>query len=91
MNEDQEKILAAQQAELQLKKMLSVVLEENAYSRLMNVRLSNQELYLKVANAVVHYYQKVRRRITEKELITIINMNLAVSKQPETKIHIRRK
>ncbi len=88
---DEDKVLAAQQAELQLKKTLSVILEESAYARLMNVRLSNQELYLKVANALIHYYQKVRRRITEKELLTIINMNLAVSKQPETKIHIRRK
>ncbi|MEM3369406.1 MAG: DNA-binding protein [Candidatus Micrarchaeia archaeon] len=88
---DEDKVLAAQQAELQLKKTLSVILEENAYARLMNVRLSNQELYLKVANALIHYYQKIRRRITEKELLTIINMNLAVSKQPETKIHIRRK
>lgn len=84
-------IATAQQAELQLKKALSVVLDENAYTRLMNVRLSNAELYLKVANAVMHYYQKLKRRISEKELITIINMNLAVSKQPETKIYIRRK
>ncbi|MCS7109685.1 MAG: hypothetical protein NZ903_02735 [Candidatus Micrarchaeota archaeon] len=88
---EEDKTLAIQQAELQLKRMMSVVLEESAYNRLMNVRLSNPELYLKVANAVLHYYQKIKRRITEKELLTIINMNLAVSKQPETKIHIRRK
>ncbi|MCX8202592.1 MAG: hypothetical protein N3G74_02200 [Candidatus Micrarchaeota archaeon] len=88
---EEDKALAAQQAELQLKKALSVVLEEKAYERLMNVRLSNPELYLKVANAVIHYYQKIKRRVSERELITIINMNLAVSKQPETKIQIRRK
>ncbi|MEM3369443.1 MAG: DNA-binding protein [Candidatus Micrarchaeia archaeon] len=88
---EEDKILAAQQAELQLKKTLSVILEDDAYTRLMNVRLSNPELYLKVANALIHYYQKIRRRVTEKELLTILNMNLAVSKQPETKIHIRRK
>lgn len=90
MNEN-DKLLASQEAELQLKKALSVVLEEDAYSRLMNVRLSNPELYLRAANAVIQFYQKVKRRITEKELITILNMNLVVSKQPETKIHIRRK
>lgn len=88
---EENQVRDAQQAELQLKKMLTVVLEESAYQRLMNVRLSNPELYLKVANAVMHLYQKMRRRVTEKELITIINMNLAVSKQPETKIHIKRK
>jgi DNA-binding TFAR19-related protein (PDSD5 family) len=84
-------IQQAQEAELKLKKLMSVVLEPNAYDRLMNVRLSNQELYLNIANACIHLYQKKKKRITENELITLINMNLAVHRQPETKIHIRRK
>jgi DNA-binding TFAR19-related protein (PDSD5 family) len=84
-------IQKAQEAELKLKKLMSVVLEPNAYDRLMNVRLSNQELYLNIANACIHLYQKKKKRITENELITLINMNLAVHRQPETKIHIRRK
>jgi len=81
----------AQEAELQLKKILTVILDPPAYERLMNVRISNRELYFKVANGLIHLYKKTQRRMTEKELLTVINMNLAASKQPETKIHIRRK
>jgi len=89
--ESYEQIRQAQEAELKLKKLMSIVLESNAYERLMNIRLSNQELYLNVANACIHLYQKKRAKITENELLTLINMNLAVHRQPETKIHIRRK
>ena len=81
----------AQEAELQLKKILTVIMEPSAYDRLMNVRLSNKELYFKVANSLIQFYRKTQRRLTEKELITVINMNLAASRQPESKIHIRRK
>ena len=81
----------AQEAELQLKKILSVILDQQAYQRLMNVRISNKELYFKVSNSMINLYKKTQRRMTERELITVINMNLAASKQPETKIHIRRK
>ncbi len=86
-----QEIQKAQEAEIQLKKILAVVLDQTAYDRIMNVRISNKELYFTVANALIHYYKKTQKRITEKELITIINMNLAATKQPETKIHIRRK
>jgi len=90
-DQDNSQIQQAQEAELKLKRIMSIVLEPDAYDRLMNVRLSNQELYLNVANACIHLYQKKKKKITEKELLTIINMNLAVHRQPETKIHIRRK
>ena len=95
MNPDEaahmQELQKAQEAELQLKKILAIVLDQPAYERLMNVRISNKELYFKVSNSMIHLYKKTQRRMTEKELITVINMNLAASKQPETKIHIRRK
>lgn len=89
--DEEENLLEAQRAELELKRALSIILDENAYSRLMNVRYSNPQLYLRVANGLLAYYQKIRRRITEEELIRILNININISKQPETKIHIRRK
>ena len=54
----------------------------------MNVRLANPELYANTANAVVYYYQRVKRKLTEQELMTLLS---AQTTKKEGSIDIRRK
>jgi len=78
----------AQEAERKLKSLLRQVLEQDAYERMSNVRIANPELYANTTNAVVYYYQKVKRKITDKELTTLLS---AQTGRREGSIDIRRK
>lgn len=81
----------AQKAEIvdaQIKSVLARILDQPAYDRLMNVRMSNQELYAKVVNALVYMYKKTGRRITERELLTLLNASV---ERKAGSIEIRRK
>jgi len=78
----------AQEAEKKLKALLLQVLESDAYERMTNVRIANPELYANTANAVVYYYQRVKRKITDKELVTLLS---AQTTKREGSIHIERK
>jgi DNA-binding TFAR19-related protein (PDSD5 family) len=78
----------AQEAERKLKALLLQVLESDAYERMTNVRIANPELYANTANAVVYYYQRVKRKITDKELVTLLS---AQTTKREGSIHIERK
>ena len=72
----------------QIKGLLSRILEQPAYDRLMNVRMSNQELYAKAVNALVQMYKRTGRKITEKELIMILSASV---ERRTGSIEIRRK
>ena len=55
---------------------------------MVNVRIANPDLYTNTTNAVVYYYQKVKRKITDKELTTLLS---AQTERREGRIDIRRK
>ncbi|VVB73601.1 Double-stranded DNA-binding domain protein [uncultured archaeon] len=78
----------AQQADAQIKIVLARILEQPAYDRLMNVRISNQEVYAKAVNGLVYMYKKTGRKITERELLTLLSAS--VERKTGT-IEIRRK
>jgi len=78
----------AKQIEAQVRGLLSKILEQPAYDRLMNVRMSNQEIYAKAVNGLVHIYKRTGRRITERELLTLLSAS--VEKRTGS-IEIRRK
>jgi len=78
----------AQEAEKKLRALLLQVLESDAYERMTNVRIANPELYANTANAVVYYYKKLKRKITDKELVTLLS---AQTSKREGSIHIERK
>jgi DNA-binding TFAR19-related protein (PDSD5 family) len=78
----------AQEAEKKLRSVLSQILETAAYERMANVRIANSELYANTANAVVYYYQKLKRKITENELLTLLAAQTA---KKEGSIEIKRK
>ncbi len=82
------KRMEARKAQEQLKTTLRSALEENAYNRLMNVSLVNEEIYLTAAQNIIMAFKRVRRKITEKELLSVLN---AINEQKETKITFHKK
>ncbi|MBD3397862.1 hypothetical protein GF412_01790 [Candidatus Micrarchaeota archaeon] len=73
----------AQKKEEQVKAMLRMALSENAYERLMNVKLANAQLYGAAANQVFGLYQKAGRKLTEKELIAILKAIKGSQREPK--------
>jgi len=80
----------AQQAEAQLRAVLRVVLAPQAYERLMNVRISNPELYANVARLLVTLYsnKQLSGKVGEKELLSFL---AKLTERREGGIHISRK
>ena len=78
----------AQETEKKIRAVLMQVLESPAYERIMNVKLANPDLYANTANAVVYYYQRVKRKLTEQELMTLL---AAQTTKKEGEIQIKRK
>ncbi|MFI5412433.1 MAG: DNA-binding protein [Candidatus Micrarchaeales archaeon] len=66
--------LKAAQIEEQKKEILRQFLEPKAYERLMNIRLSNHELYNQLVSMVVSLVQsnRVSGKITETQLKSIL-------------------
>lgn len=68
INEEQNKL----REELRLKKILSQALSAEAYSRLMNVKIANPELFQKASALIIQYYSRYGRKIEEKELVELL-------------------
>ncbi len=84
------KLEEAQQAnetkkiEGQLKSALRIALSDKAYARMMNVRIASPQLYAAAARQVLGAYGKVRRQISEEELLSLLSA--VRGKGRETKI-----
>ena len=81
-------LLEKKKKEEEIKKFLARILDGEAYERLMNVKISNYELYNNVANNLIYFYQKIGRKITEKELLSLLE---ALTKRNEGEIKFYRK
>jgi len=81
-------LLEKKKKEEEIKKFLARILDGEAYERLMNVKISNYELYNNVANNLIYFYQKIGRKITEKELLSLLE---ALTKKDEGEIKFYRK
>jgi DNA-binding TFAR19-related protein (PDSD5 family) len=66
--------LKAAQLEEQKKDIMRQFLDDRAYERLMNIRMSNNDLYNQLVNLVVSLAQsnRVTGKISEKQLISIL-------------------
>jgi DNA-binding TFAR19-related protein (PDSD5 family) len=80
------KRLEARKAQEQLKSTLRVALDEEAYERLMNVALANNDVYLATARQVLMAFKRVGRKINEEELLMVLK---AIKEQTETKTSIK--
>lgn len=72
IREQQKKALEAQRAQQQLKTMLRMVLEEDAYERMVNVGLVNKELFTMAAQKIFGIFQRLKRRLTDKEVLMVL-------------------
>lgn len=79
------KKLEAKKAQEQLKATLRVALDEEAYSRIMNVAVVNEDVYLTAAKNVLMYFKQAGRKMTETELLSLLR---AIKDQNEKKTTI---
>ncbi len=77
-------------AERQRKDAMLRLLEPAAYERLMNVRISNTELYQQLVNLIISLAQqnRINGKLTEKQLLQILERATVT---PETKIEYKHK
>ena len=87
---EQRQMAEAKKAEEQLKATLRVVLEEDAYNRMTNVKLANSELYFGAAQHVVSLYKRFGRKIKDSEILLVLR-RMKEGKEKETKISFERK
>ncbi len=87
---EQQHLMEARKAEEQLKATLRVVLEEDAYNRITNVKLANAELFLSAAQHIVSIYKRIGRKIKDEELLSILR-RIKEGSEKETKISFERK
>ena len=84
------RMLEAKKQEEQLKATLRSVLEDDAYHRILNVKLANSQLFLMAAQHSLAIYKRIGRRIKDKELLTIL-LRLKEGSEKETSITFERK
>jgi DNA-binding TFAR19-related protein (PDSD5 family) len=83
-----EALLKAQQQEALIKRAMIRLLDQAAYDRLINVRIANPDMYVKAVNAIIYNAQRLKRKLTDAELRSILS-SLAERREPE--ITIQRK
>lgn len=91
MQELRKKQVEQMQREAQLREILRKILDPKAFERLMNIRISNRELYMQLAQLLVYAYQQgqLPAKVSETELLSLLNRIKAGEKQ--TSITIKRK
>jgi len=87
---EKQKELEAKKAEEQLKLMLRNILDEAGYERMINVKLSNEELFMMTAKNLVGAYQRLGRKISDGEVLIVLR-SLKQRTQHESKITFERK
>ncbi|MGV8084746.1 MAG: DNA-binding protein [Candidatus Bilamarchaeum sp.] len=60
-------------AEAQLKSTLRLALDETAYERIVNISVANKQFFASVARYALAYFRRSQRRLTDAELLAIIN------------------
>lgn len=61
-----------QEADEQIKAMLRAILDEEAYDRMINVKIANPELYAKAAQGCLSIYQRLGRKLGNKEVLFLL-------------------
>ena len=76
--------------EEQRKELMKQVLDTNAFQRLMNVKISNYNLYIQVVNVLISFMQsgRISGKLSEDQLISIITK---MTQKPETRIEFKHK
>ena len=85
-----EKRMQQVQAELQKKELLRRMLDDSAYERMMNVRISSPELYEKVVQSLAYIAQsgKMTGKISEEQIYGLL---AKMTEKRETSIEFKKK
>lgn len=85
-----EKRMQQLQMEMQKKELLRKMLSDEAYERMMNVRISKPELYDKVVSSLAYVAQsgKAMARITDEQLYSLL---AKMTEKRETSIEFKHK
>ena len=78
------------QMEMQKKELLRHMLDERAYSRMMNVRISSPQLYDKVISSLAYVAQsgKMNGKFTDEQIHSLL---VKMTEKPKTRIEFRSK
>ncbi|MBU0527170.1 hypothetical protein KKE92_01700 [Candidatus Micrarchaeota archaeon] len=74
----------------QLKSALRTALTEDAYDRIMNVSVANNDMYLMAAKNALMLYKRMGRRIGDVELLSLLRA-IKGQTEKETKITFHKK
>ena len=79
-----------QQIEQQKKEILKKLMDQAAYDRLMNIRISNIDLYTQLVDLIISLAQgnRLQGKLTEQQLLQILEK---VTYRPDTKIEYKHK
>lgn len=82
--------LKRQQIEQQKKELVRTLVEPAAYERLMNVRVSNPELYAQIVDLIISLAQqgRLQGKLTETQFMAIMQK---ITYKPDTKIEFKHK
>ena len=85
-----EKRMQQMQVELQKKELLRRMLDDAAYERMMNVRISSPELFEKVVQSLAYLAQsgKMTGRVSEEQVYSLL---AKMTEKRETSIEFRKK
>jgi DNA-binding TFAR19-related protein (PDSD5 family) len=93
MNEEEEikkKRQETKKIQEQLKSALRAALTEDAYDRIMNVSVANNDMYLMAAKNALMLYKRMGRRIGDVELLALLRA-IKGQTEKETKITFHKK
>ncbi len=79
-----------QQIEQQKKEVVKRLMDQAAYDRLMNIRISNNDLYTQLVDLIISLAQsnRIQGKLTEAQLLQILEK---VTYRPDTKIEYKHK
>jgi DNA-binding TFAR19-related protein (PDSD5 family) len=82
--------LKMQQIEQQKKEILKRLMVQSAYDRLMNIRISNRDLYSQLVDLIISLAQsnRINGKLTEAQLLAILEK---ATYRPDTKIEYHHK
>ncbi|MCL5679757.1 MAG: DNA-binding protein [Candidatus Marsarchaeota archaeon] len=84
------KMYKEMQREQQVKSLLRQLLDPDAYERIMNISVSNHDLYLQLSNLIVQLAQsnQISGKVSDKQLVSLLNR---LTYKPEPKIEFKHK
>ncbi len=85
-----ERLYRKAQEEEKIKSLMRQLLDPDAYERMMNIKASNEDLYMQFANLLIQLVQanQIKGKISDPQLKGLLER---LTNRPDTKINIKHK